>query len=402
MTAVAVMVMMMAVTCLPAQRFGQGGSGPESKQKTVRAQRAEVKRLRKLLAVDSSSPVSCGTRTALVKALLDVGAPARDLVEAAGRSFCGPNPQFYYHLAVELDQRGEYLDEALQYAEWISQRYANDGWGPVDPTLLIASIRIKRGESDWVISKLSKTREWNSDAFAWLGLAYERKNMIDEAIDAYTQSAGASDNWKAISSSSFPGRLIFPPHFDLETLYRKRYGTLDGLSEKLESARRAAWRSIYVDPFRIEHPSFLWTLNGFNWNPVSLSDYKGKIVVLCFVPTDYEPALKELKRFQVLSEQYKDRGIIFLVVDVNERFIPREIRRQNALEALKRTGVTLPAMMDDNDSVRNAFHLGGTAGVVLIDREHARAFRSGIFNDGLQQTTKVLDYLIQETTEETK
>jgi len=336
-----------------------------------------------------------------VTALLAVRAPAQELVEAAGHDFCGPNPLFYYDLAAELNGRGEYLDEALQYAEWSGRRYANDGIGPLDPTLLIASIRIKREEFDWVISKLSKARKSDSGAFAWLGFAYEKSNEVDAAIEAYIQSVGAQEIWSTIPPQASYTRFISVPNFHLEEMYRKRYGTLSGLAAKIESARRAAWRALYVDPFLVEHSTFQWTLKDLSSRIVSLSNYEGKIVVLCFVPTEYEPVLRELKYFQTLSEKYKDREVIFLAVDVLPQNFPSANRRQSVVEALNRAGITLPAMMEEFDTVRRCYFMGGvggrTAGVVIINREHTQAFLTGgVSQEYLTRVTKILDYLLED------
>jgi tetratricopeptide (TPR) repeat protein len=396
-TAVAVIVMMLAGALFPARELAQADS--ESKQQTVRIRKAEVKKLRKLLLQDSSIPASCGTRASLVKTLLALGASSRELVEAAGNSFCGPDPLFYYQLASALNERGEYLAEALQYAEWAYRRYENDGLN-LDPTSLIVSIRIKRAEYDWVIRRFSKAARWDSYAFAWLGFAYERSNMIDEAIAAYIQSAGARDNWQRLSSLR---GIVELPNYDLQVLYQNRYGSLEGLSERLEAARRAAWQSIHVDPYRIESPSFVWTLRDLNWSPVGLSDYKNKIVVLCFLETEYKPALVALKRFQQSSERYKDSGVVFLVVDVDRQFRPLETRRQKVPEALKEAGITLPVLMEYSDNVRRLFfRTGWTAGIILIDRNHEHAFYGGIFHDGPEKLFKVLDYLIEEETRNKK
>jgi tetratricopeptide (TPR) repeat protein len=402
MIALAMAVLMLAVNSKPAPD-GLGQDRPVNKQPIgVSVQSPDVPRLRKLLAEDPSIPASCGTRVALVTALLALRAPAQELVEPAGQNFCGPNPLFYYNLAAELNGRGECLAEALQYAEWSALRYANDGIGQLDPTLLIASIRIKRGEFDWVIGRLSKSRESNSGAFAWLGFAYEKSHQVDPAIKAYIQSVGAQKVWSTIPPQASYPRFIMLPDFHLEEIYRKRYGSLDGLAAKIEAARRAAWRALYVDPFRIDHSTFQWTLMDLGLRFVSLSNYEGKIVVLCFVPTEYEPVVKELKYLQNLSEKYQDRGVIFLAVDVNQRNISWGTRRQNVGEALKKAGITLPAMMEEYDTVRKCYFMGGvggrTAGVVIIDREHTQAFLTGgVSQEYLPRITKILDYLLEGT-----
>jgi tetratricopeptide (TPR) repeat protein len=400
MLAVAIALLTLALNLTPTPRLGQ--DRPVNKQPIeIRVPSTDVPRLRRLLAKDPSIPASCGTRMTLVTALLSLGAPAHELVEAAGPDFCGPNPLIYYDLAAALNSKGEYLGEALQYAEWSARRYANDAIGPLDPTFLIASIRIKRGELDWVISKLSKTRDSDSGAFAWLGLAYEKRNQVDSAIEAYIRSVGAREIWSTIPPQGNYRRFAPLPDFHLAEMYRKRYGTLDGLDAKIELARRAARRALYVDPFRMEHPTFQWSLKDLDSRDVSLSNYIGKIVVLCFVPTEYEPRLGELKYFQSISEKYKEGGVIFLVVDVHLQRFPPANRSQNVAAALNRAGVTLPALLEIFDTVRKNYYMGGlgwpTGGVVIIDKQHTQAFLTGpVSQEYLTRITKILDYLLEE------
>jgi tetratricopeptide (TPR) repeat protein len=366
----------------------------------VSVQSTDEPGLRKLLAQDPSIPASCRTRIVLARALLAQHAPSQELVEAAGNNFCGPDPLFYWDLAAELNERGEYLGEALQYATWSARRHANDAIGQLNPALLIASIQIKRGELDLVISSLSKSREADSGAFAWLGLAYEKTNQVDRAIEAYIQSVGAQEIWSTIPPQG-ERRSMRLPEFNLEEMYRKRYGSLEGLAARIKTARRAAFRVLYVDPFRIKNPTFQWMLYDLNSGYVSLANYLGRIVVLCFVPTEYEPVLQELKHLQTLSEEYKDGEVVFLVVDVHLEKFPSATRRQDVAEALIKAGITLPATMEVFDTVRKCYMMTGvggpTSGVVIIDSTHRQAFLTGgISQEYVPRITKILDYLLQE------
>jgi hypothetical protein len=191
------------------------------------------------------------------------------------------------------------------------------------------------------------------------------------------------------------------PEFNLEEMYRKRYGSLEGLAARIKTARRAAFRVLYVDPFRIKNPTFQWMLYDLNSGYVSLANYLGRIVVLCFVPTEYEPVLQELKHLQTLSEEYKDGEVVFLVVDVHLEKFPSATRRQDVAEALIKAGITLPATMEVFDTVRKCYMMTGvggpTSGVVIIDSTHRQAFLTGgISQEYVPRITKILDYLLQE------
>jgi cytochrome c biogenesis protein CcmG/thiol:disulfide interchange protein DsbE len=66
-------------------------------------------------------------------------------------------------------------------------------------------------------------------------------------------------------------------------------------------------------------PSF--TLQDLKGNQVSLSDFKGKVVVLDFWATWCPPCVKEIPHFIELYEQYKDRGFAMVGISLDRKGI---------------------------------------------------------------------------------
>ncbi len=66
-------------------------------------------------------------------------------------------------------------------------------------------------------------------------------------------------------------------------------------------------------------PSF--TLQDLNGKTVSLSDFKGKVVVLDFWATWCPPCVKEIPHFIALYEQYKDQGFAMVGISVDSEGI---------------------------------------------------------------------------------
>jgi peroxiredoxin len=62
-------------------------------------------------------------------------------------------------------------------------------------------------------------------------------------------------------------------------------------------------------------PSF--TLQDLNGNTVSLSDFKGKVIILDFWATWCPPCVKEVPHFVELYEQYKDREFVIVGISVD-------------------------------------------------------------------------------------
>ncbi len=73
------------------------------------------------------------------------------------------------------------------------------------------------------------------------------------------------------------------------------------------------------EPAREPAPSF--TLQDLNGKQVSLSDFKGKVVILDFWATWCPPCVKEIPHFIELHEQYKDRGFAMVGISLDHQGI---------------------------------------------------------------------------------
>ena len=107
-------------------------------------------------------------------------------------------------------------------------------------------------------------------------------------------------------------------------------------------------------------PSF--TLQDLNGKTVSLSDFKGKVVVLDFWATWCPPCVKEIPHFIELYEQYKDQGFAMVGISVDREGI-------GVVESFARKyKINYPILMNDG-RVANAY--GGITGIpttFVIDR----------------------------------
>jgi thiol-disulfide isomerase/thioredoxin len=118
-----------------------------------------------------------------------------------------------------------------------------------------------------------------------------------------------------------------------------------------------------------------FTLESLGGQSVSLASLQGKPVVLNFFATWCGPCKYELPAFQAMAERHADRGLTFLLVDLQED------AEQVApfLESLK---VSLPAVLDESGRVTKTYRVRGLPSTFFVDREGViRAVQLGALDD---------------------
>lgn len=95
---------------------------------------------------------------------------------------------------------------------------------------------------------------------------------------------------------------------------------------------------------------------------VTLSDYKGKIVLLNFWATWCSPCIEELPSLVQLQERWKDKGVVVLAVsiDVDENGYHKFIRDH---------GVNLLTVRDDKQMSSSLYGTTGWPETFVIDRD---------------------------------
>nr|WP_254802516.1 TlpA disulfide reductase family protein [Kitasatospora sp. SUK 42] len=124
------------------------------------------------------------------------------------------------------------------------------------------------------------------------------------------------------------------------------------------------------------------TLDG---NPVKLSDYRGKVVVLNVWGSWCGPCRGEAKSLQAVSEKYKDQGVQFLGINT------RDPDKNNAVRFEEEQGVTFPSLYDPAGTQLLKFSKGSLnpqsiPTTLIVDRDGKLAARAlgGTTDDALE------------------
>ena len=94
----------------------------------------------------------------------------------------------------------------------------------------------------------------------------------------------------------------------------------------------------------------------------SLSQYRGKIVLVNFWATWCKPCTTEMPAMQTIYDKLRDKG--FVVLAVNELEDDAKVR-----EHIKQYGHTFPVLMDRGNKVANQFGVFGLPVSVFIDEK---------------------------------
>ncbi|MFY0543005.1 thiol-disulfide oxidoreductase ResA [Brevibacillus sp. H7] len=124
----------------------------------------------------------------------------------------------------------------------------------------------------------------------------------------------------------------------------------------------AVYSSLEKDPNAVkvgrDAPNF--SLEQLNGSPVTLSDLKGKGVVLNFWGTWCEPCKAEMPALQKQYEAYKDKGLVVIGVNIGESPITVE-------PFVKQLGVNFPILMDRQSQITKLYRIGPIPTTFFID-----------------------------------
>ncbi len=105
-----------------------------------------------------------------------------------------------------------------------------------------------------------------------------------------------------------------------------------------------------------------FTLTNMQGEQVSLSQYRGKVVILNFWATWCPPCREEMPSMERLHRNYKDKGLVMLAINVDEN------GKQAVGQFLRKTPYSFPILLDSDNIAQNAYGVFRFPESFIIDR----------------------------------
>ncbi len=160
-----------------------------------------------------------------------------------------------------------------------------------------------------------------------------------------------------------------------------------GLLAGCEDSSTNAQPSVVGDG--VNHPAPDFSLTDMQGNEVTLSQFRGKVVLLNFWATWCPPCREEMPSMEQLHQRYKDQGLVLLAVNVEaegyqavSRFLPGK-------------NYTFPILLDTAAEVQNSYKVFRFPETFVIDRNGTVVEKIIGGRDWLSpKTTTMLNFLL--------
>lgn len=134
-----------------------------------------------------------------------------------------------------------------------------------------------------------------------------------------------------------------------------------------------------------------FTLMNMQGESVSLSQYRGKVVILNFWATWCPPCREEMPSMERLYQKYQEQGLVMLAVNVEEN------GKKAVSQFLQKTPYSFPILLDSEGVVQNGYGVFRFPESFIIDRNGVVVKKIVGGRDWMSDSTfKLIDSLLKD------
>ena len=131
-----------------------------------------------------------------------------------------------------------------------------------------------------------------------------------------------------------------------------------------------------------------FTLEDINGQQVSLSDYRGKVVLLYFWATWWTWCRKEVPSLIKLAKKMDKEEFVILGIDIQEK-------RKTVKKVVEKSGIPFPVLLDITGEVAGQYGIRGTPAHFLVDKKGIlRAFAPGYKNMASKESRNLIKFVM--------
>lgn len=131
----------------------------------------------------------------------------------------------------------------------------------------------------------------------------------------------------------------------------------------LLNRNRSYYKSVKQVPIEVGLPAPEFTFSGINGKMVSLSDYRGKVVLVNIWATWCTPCVDEMPSMEKLYQKLKGEDFEILAVSID--FLGLKV----VAPFMKKYKLTFPALIDSAGTIRIAYGTTGIPESFIIDKD---------------------------------
>jgi thiol-disulfide isomerase/thioredoxin/tetratricopeptide (TPR) repeat protein len=213
-------------------------------------------------------------------------------------------------------------------------------------------IYFKQGRHEEAIQALEKSLDKSTKDFLQLpfyantlfnlGTAYMKTNKNEKALPLLIKSLMVSDKPEI--------------HSALKQSYQKKFGSIEGLENFIKNERN-----------KLAQPAPDFTLKNLQGKEVSLSSFKGKVVLLNLFSPTCGSCAAELPHLEALHKKYNKKGFSALIVDIANL-------SDETNKVAEKNNYTMTILLNGN-ILQEKYTIPGTPMTYLIDKRGKAIYR---------------------------